>query len=354
MLNTPCVKNLQFITKNIESVTGNIDEDRIVDFAKHYQTESPNTQRRYEMECYKLLHYLRSRYKTLVNVFEKTQPIDALDYMEFLKNPTELDNEFLIYRKRSGTPFSKPLTHNSIKGALSILYRFFYYFGLKGEDNPFFTAKNEFNKIKIIPPRKADILTRADVKLIFDYVETLPRMTLRDSKKYHQTRWLLSLIYYGFFKTTEIKKLRMGQFYEKTDCERWYMIWPVAKNEVHVPICERLIKEMFFYRSFLGLRKQPSDHEKNNCLITGLYKNNNPLSAESINIIIKNLFNEVLDYYDGDEKYHRSLYKIAKANAADLRKAGIYHALSNSISNHKYRLIYAQVKKTTHNDLLIV
>ena len=333
----------------------NNDEWLINHFATNYSKDSLNTQRRYASECSKLMHWLRAKRKTLSPLMFTITKQETFDYLEFLKEPYPLDKTFILYRKKQGTPFLKKLSHTSVKSTLSILFRFyaFYNQAQKEQDNPFYDARERFNEILVVPPKKVEILTKQDIRLIFDYIENLPKATLREAKRYHMLRWLISLIYYGFFKTTEIKTLKMSQFVRQKD-SLWYLMWMRNNKEISVPVTDRFIKELFFYRSSLGMRKHPSSNESNLYAITGIYKENNPLSAELINIIIKDLIGEIVNKFKQEDTLAGSISRIANANSASIRKAGIVHSLSSTMTSYKYRLIYAQIKKTPYKDLLIV
>ena len=101
------------------------DVSAIRAFLDTYSKKSRHTTRSYEKECYRFLVWLRARRPPAPDLLPEVVTQDINDYLLFLENPRPFDHEYLLSQGWKHQPFRKPLSTESVKHTLTVLFRMF-------------------------------------------------------------------------------------------------------------------------------------------------------------------------------------------------------------------------------------
>jgi site-specific recombinase XerD len=327
LLNTPKLLNGEsgtnrapaFITQQI-SATNDLQAVQcwLAEFDK-----SPQTQRSYRKEAERLL---------LWSLIEKQKPLSSLtrddlrDYQHFLSDP-QPQLRWCGQRKPrqdiNWRPFQGPLSEGSIAQAITIINALFSYLVEAGylSGNPLGLMRRKIkqyalNKTKVIER----FLEQALWQSVVDYIESLPKITLREQKEYERIRYLFHLLYLLGPRVSEVAQATM-QSVKQIRGKWWWQVTGKGQKTQLIPINESMLNALIRYRQFYGLPQLPMPDEQ-----LPLFMNLNGTQGVSSNMIYRLVKNIFLDCAETFEKNRPDFSaKIKQASTHWMRHTSITH-----------------------------
>ncbi|MBL8517599.1 MAG: tyrosine-type recombinase/integrase [Betaproteobacteria bacterium] len=191
---------------------------------------------------------------------------DLLAYERFLADPQPaarwvLPGKQKLKRDHPGwRPFAGPLAPTSQRQAMVILNAMFSWLVSAGYlmGNPLSLSRQRARKSS---PKVARYLPPSVWQEVKASVEGMPRETARHREHYSRDRWILSLLFLGGLRISELAENTMGVFYARRDREskeRWWMSVTGKGNKVReVPATDELMVELTRYRKTYELSPLP-------------------------------------------------------------------------------------------------
>jgi integrase/recombinase XerD len=189
-------------------------------------------------------------------------------------------------------PFYGPLSATSQRQAMVILNTLFAWLVSAG-----YLAGNPLSLSRQRARRAAPRITRYLERELWDdvkaYVDSLPRESAREREHHGRTRWLLTLLYLGGLRISEVGTNTMGDFFVRRDgagVERWWLdVLGKGERRRLVPATGEMMSELARYRIARGLAAQPSPHETTP-LVLPIGKSTKPLTRTALHTIVKAIF----------------------------------------------------------------
>lgn len=285
--------------------------------------KSPQTQRSYRKEAERLL---------LWSLIEKQKPLSSLtrddlrDYQHFLSDP-QPQLRWCGQRKPrqdiNWRPFQGPLSEGSIAQAITIINALFSYLVEAGylSGNPLGLMRRKIkqyalNKTKVIERFLEQTLWQS----VVNYIESLPKITLREQKEYERIRYLFHLLYLLGPRVSEVAQASM-QSVKQIRGRWWWQVTGKGQKTQLIPINESMLNALIRYRQFYGLSQLPAPEEK-----LPLFMNLNGTQGISNNMIYRLVKNTFLDCAATFEK-NRPDYseKLKQASTHWMRHTSITH-----------------------------
>lgn len=282
--------------------------------------ESPQTQRNYRKEAERLLLWsLISQNKPLSSLTREDMSV----YQTFLMDP--IPHEFWCGpRKPRNTPnwkpFQGPLSDNSRAQALSILNALFNYLVEAGylAGNPLGLLRR---KMKCTPQTKVErFFEQALWRIIVDYIEQLPKTTVRENTYYERIRYLIAFFYLMGPRISELASHTMGSLYHSRG-QWWWRVLGKGKKWQSIPVNRAMLHALIRYRRFHKLSDLPTPEEP-----TPLFMNlsgTRAVSANRIHRMVKALFADVAEQIKEEHPHYAT--KLFQASAHWLRHTCITH-----------------------------
>jgi len=251
--------------------------------------DSPHTLRSYRKEAVRLLiwatQYLGKPLSSLTRE-------DFLTYEAFLKHPDgEWINPELPRQGAQRRLFDGPLSPQSIRQTMGILSGLFSYLVEAGylAGNPLVLRRN---KRKSSLDRQATVeryLDQALWKAVLDFIETMPKQTLRESQHYERVRWLFRLLYGASLRVSEAAQAKSSNLVLRRG-NWWLKVIGKGGVEGNVPISNELMADLTRYRLFQGLTATPSPTENTPLVLSIAGRTDQFLTATAIYLIVKEVF----------------------------------------------------------------
>lgn len=189
-------------------------------------------------------------------------------------------------------PFYGPLSAASQRQAMVILNTLFAWLVSAG-----YLAGNPLSLSRQRARRAAPRITRYLERELWDevkaYVDGLPRETAREREHHSRTRWLLTLLYLGGLRISEVGANTMGDFFTRRDgagVERWWLdVLGKGERRRLVPATAEMMAELARYRNARGLAALPSPHETTP-LVLPIGRSTKPLTRTALHTIVKAIF----------------------------------------------------------------
>jgi integrase/recombinase XerD len=262
---------------------------------------------------------------------------DLLAFRAFLMDPQPATRWVLVGKQKlrrdhpGWRPFAGPLAPASQRQALLILNGMFSWLVTAGylAGNPLALSRQRARKGKA---RVARYLAPAAWNEVKASVEAMPRETARQCEHYARDRWILSLLFLGGFRVTELADNTMGGFYMRRDregVERWWLeVTGKGKKLRQVPATDELMVELSRYRRAYKLAPLPSVGEATPLVlpIGGAVRH---MSRAALHAVIKQIF-------EGAAKRIEVRGEIYHATAALLRQASAHwlrHTAGSSMAD---------------------
>ncbi len=247
-----------FITRQISATN---DLEAIRSWLDEY-SDSPETYRAYRKESERLL---------LWSIIEKQKPLSSLtrddlrDYQNFLSTLEPRDRWCGQRRPRNDPrwrPFERPLNNESIVHAITIINALLSYLVEAGylSGNPLGLMRRKIkdrnNKNKITER----FLEQALWQIVVNYVEDMPKITLREQKEYERIRFLFHLFYLQGPRISEVANAKM-QDIKQLRGKWWWQITGKGRKTELVPLNDAMLDALTRYRQFYQLPTLPHSDE---------------------------------------------------------------------------------------------
>ncbi|WP_322056106.1 tyrosine-type recombinase/integrase [Paraburkholderia sp. J63] len=189
-------------------------------------------------------------------------------------------------------PFYGPLSAASQRQAMVILNALFSWLVSAGylAGNPLSLSRQRSRRA---PPRITRYLERELWEDVKAYVESLPRESERQRERHSRARWLLTLLYLGGLRISEVGTNTMGDFFARRDgagTERWWLdVLGKGEKRRLVPATAEMMAELARYRRERGLSALPAPQETTP-LVLPLGKSMKPLTRAALHTIVKEIF----------------------------------------------------------------
>jgi site-specific recombinase XerD len=233
---------------------------------------------------------------------------DLLAYQRFLADPQPAERWVAgggRKHPRSDArwrPFYGPLSATSQRQAMVILNALFSWLVSAGylAGNPLSLSRQRARRAQ---PRITRYLERELWDEVKSYVESLPRETGREREHHGRARWLLTLLYLGGLRISEVGTNTMGDFFQRRDAagkERWWLdVLGKGERRRLVPATAELMEELVHYRRERGLPALPSANETTPLVLHIGHKTGpsgqpaqpaKPLTRAALHAIVKGIF----------------------------------------------------------------
>ena len=323
------------------------DVSAIRAFLDTYSKKSRHTTRSYEKECYRFLVWLRARRPPAPDLLPEVVTQDINDYLLFLENPRPFDHEYLLSQGWKHQPFRKPLSTESVKHTLTVLFRMF-------------TAMRELRRTKVDPycmfnPVKMahegmgkttpdeeveEALSEREWLAVQQAVEALPRESDRDLKHYHRARWITQLLYRAYLRREEAAMLTMGSF---EPSPHGWDIKLVGKGgkKANIVATSKLMDELRIYRTSLGLSPLPAYKETLPAILAVTGKDKG-ITPQAIYLICKEIFKMAAALVKDEDD--RAAQRLLMASPHWMRHTGVSHTMEAGVDP---RYVQAQARHSS-------
>jgi len=192
---------------------------------------------------------------------------DLQSYQRFLADPVPAARWVLMGKRKlprdhpEWRPFAGPLAPTSQRQAMVILNAMFSWLVSAGYlmGNPLALSRQRGRKVKSQVVRYLPPAVWSEVKAT---VEAMSRESTRDQEHYARNRWVLSLLFLGGLRISELASNQMGAFYARRDrdgVERWWAnILGKGSKERQVPVTDEFVVELTRYRRAHRLSPMPA------------------------------------------------------------------------------------------------
>lgn len=229
---------------------------------------------------------------------------DLLTYERFLADPQPAARWVLAGSKKLSRshpdwrPFAGPLSPGSVRQAMVILNALFAWLTEAGylAGNPLALARRRR------APTKARItryLSHDLWETVKDTVAAMPTEMARERLHAARCRWVLTVLYLGGLRASELTTTTMGAFFCRRDAqgiERWWLEVTGKGNKTRlVPATDELIAELARYRRAHELPPTPQFGETRPLVLPligseGRQSGEKPLSRGALHLVLKEVF----------------------------------------------------------------
>ncbi|WP_224011755.1 tyrosine-type recombinase/integrase [Paraburkholderia tropica] len=189
-------------------------------------------------------------------------------------------------------PFYGPLSAASQRQAMVILNALFSWLVSAGylAGNPLSLSRQRARRAQ---PRITRYLERSLWDEVKASVDALPRESARERERHSRARWLLTLLYLGGLRISEVGINTMGDFFARRDAsgeERWWLdVLGKGERRRLVPATAELMAELARYREQRGLSALPAPNEATP-LVLPIGQSTKPLTRAALHTIVKGIF----------------------------------------------------------------
>jgi site-specific recombinase XerD len=189
-------------------------------------------------------------------------------------------------------PFYGPLSPASQRQTMIILNVMFNWLVEAGylSGNPLALSRKRGRRLK---PRIVRYLDPGLWQAVKAYIKEMPQSDSRQRKHSLRSRWLVTLLYLGGIRISEVSENTMGSFFSRRSRdgkEQWWLqILGKGEQTRLIPATEEMMEELAAYRCAYGLSRYPSPEEETP-LVLPLGKSRSPLSRAALHVIVKEVF----------------------------------------------------------------
>ncbi|CAN7761672.1 tyrosine-type recombinase/integrase [Cupriavidus necator] len=274
---------------------------------------------------------------------------DLLAYERFLADPQPAARWVLAGSKKLARshpdwrPFAGPLSPGSVRQAMVILNALFAWLTEAGylAGNPLALARRRR------APTKARItryLSHDLWETVKDTVADMPTETARERLHAARCRWVLTVLYLGGLRASELTTTTMGAFFCRRDAqggERWWLEVTGKGNKARlVPATDELIAELARYRRSHALPPAPRFGETRPLVlpVIGSEGREKPLSRGALHLILKEVFGMAAARLRGrGPEWESQAAVLASASAHWLR-----HTAGSHMTDHQVDLRFVR------------
>lgn len=286
---------------------------------------SPNTFTSYRQTAERFVMWLIQQ-----NLNLKTVTREAIqDYQDFLLSPAPTDFWCGPSRPRNHEewkPFVKGLANSSIKLNLQILGGMYQYLIDAGylQRNPFRLIRKKI-KVKHNVER---FLTMREWQYLVDFIEKIPKETIKQKFDYQRVRWIFNLLYLTGCRRSEVINAKMSDFINKRS-QWWLKVVGKGNKYGEIPVPNELLSALICYRHAMGLSDYPSPLETEIPLIISKRGKLQPISDSMLYKIIKQVTGNLADELKLTDP--ASAFVIARVSTHWLRHTSATHQVDAGI-----------------------
>ena len=304
----------------IKQISANNDLQAIQSWLAEFE-RSPQTLRSYRKEAERLL---------LWTLIEKQKPLSSLSrddlrtYQQFLADPQPQDHWCGPRKLRHNInwrPFEGPLSKVSIGQAITVINALFSYLVEAG-----YLSGNPLGLMR----RKAQILDQPKTierfleqplwQAVLDYIDGLPKSSLREQKEYERIRFLFHLLYLMGPRVSEVANAKMSDIKQQRNNWWWQVTGKGQKTQL-IPVNPSMLNALIRYRTFYGLANLPQPDE-NYSLFMNL-NGTKKVTANMIYRLVKKIFLDCATTFKTTNSAFA--FKLIKASTHWLRHTAITH-----------------------------
>jgi len=309
----------EFITQQISAIN---DLQAIQSWLLEFE-KSPQTLRSYRKEAERLL---------LWSLIEKQKPLSSLtrndlrDYQQFLADPqpkARWCGERKLRHDLNWRPFQDRLSNRSIAQAITIINALFSYLVEAG-----YLSGNPLGLMRRKATYKLDhtkiterFLEQPLWQAVLNYIEALPKKSLRQQKEYERIRFLFHLLYLLAPRVSEVAQATM-QSIKQIRNKWWWQVTGKGQKTQMIPTNNSMLKALIRYRQFYGLQELPQQENDPNDLFMNL-NGTKGVTANMIYRLVKKIFLDCASTFKTSNPIFAS--KLIKASTHWLRHTAITH-----------------------------
>ncbi len=228
---------------------------------------------------------------------------DLLIYQRFLTNPEPAHRWIMDSGQKPARsspewrPFAGPLSPSSVRQALSIINSLFSWLVEAGylAGNPLTLARR---KRQQRAPSVTRFLPMAHWQELRQTIELLPTGSDRERAHAARSRWLLSLLYIGAMRVSEVCDGTMAGFFCRRGAdgkERWWLEVTGKGGKTRlIPATPELVAELMQYRRSRGLPALPA-HDETTPLLLPVIGPVKQMARTAVHEIVKSLMRATAD-----------------------------------------------------------
>lgn len=313
-------------------IAANDDRSAALAWLANY-VDSPATLASYRKEVERLLLWCVMQHRRALSDLTHE---DLLVYQRFLNNPSPAERWVAAAGQRPARsspawrPFAGPLSPVSQRQALSVLNSLFCWLVearyLQG--NPL--ALGRRRRVQRTRPRITRYLPMSHWVEIKRTVDMMPVQTDRQRAHAVRARWLLTLLYIGGLRVSEVCTGTMGNLFSRFSAdgnERWWLeVTGKGQKRRLIPATPELMTELKRYRTAYRLSPLPSPDETGP-LVRPLIGTAKSMQRTAIHEIIKHIMASTAARLraSGDESLEAAADHIAQASTHWLRHTAGSH-----------------------------
>jgi integrase/recombinase XerD len=225
-------------------------------------------------------------------------------------------------------PFHGPLAASSQRQAMLILNVMFAWLVQAGylAGNPLSLSRQRARKA---PPRITRYLEPELWQEVKTYIESMPRETPRERFHHGRVRWLITLLYLGGLRITEVSANTMGQFFSRRDAagleRRWLEVTGKGDRTRLVPATAEMMAELIPYRRAHDLSALPLPCD-DTPLVLPVGVARKPLTRAALHKIVKEVFaGAAISLRAGGDSNEARANRLEQASAHWLRHSAGSH-----------------------------
>jgi site-specific recombinase XerD len=161
-----------------------------------------------------------------------------------------------------------------------------------------------------------------------DYLKVIPQGEGKELREYQRSRWVVTLLYLGGLRISELVENTMGDFFMRPSRqgeEWWLQILGKGEKERLVPATSEMMQELAAYRGAYGLSPYPAVGEETP-LVLRLGESRAPLSRAALHVIVKKVFEGAAE--------HLRLRSAGDSGRADQLEKASAHWLRHTAASH--------------------
>lgn len=306
-----------FITKQISATN---DLEAIYSWLAEFEN-SPQTWRSYRKEAERLL---------LWALLEQKKPLSSLTrddlrtYQNFLADPKPYDRwcgPRQLRHALNWRPFEGPLSRSSMAHATTVINALFSYLVEAGylAGNPLGLMRRK-TQLQDRQPTIERFLEQPLWRAVLDYIETLPRNTIRQQKEYERIHFLFHLLYLMGPRVSEVAGAQMSSIKQQRNNWWWQVTGKGQKTQL-IPVNPSMLNALIRYRKFYRLEDLPQPDE--NCPLFMNLNGTKQVSANMIYRLVKKIFLACATTFKTTNPSFAN--KLIKASTHWLRHTAITH-----------------------------
>lgn len=279
---------------------------------------TPTTYRGYQREAERLLLWC---------IYQQRKAFSSLDredfecYIQFLSNPQPTS----IWCGRQGgvgknkgsehwRPFVGPLSDASKTTAITIIHSLISYLVDANylAYDPLKLIRKKIKATHAFHHRQLTVQERIlapdEWHAILDALENMPESTPHERDEKHRLRFIIHSLYFLGLRVSELVNHTWGSFRKEND-HWWFYVLGKGNKLRKIPVNNQLMTTVYGYRQQLKLSADPKSDEDFPLVMS--WRTGNPLSARSINLLLKKVASVAAKQFSGQVEKQEKLKRFS-------------------------------------------